>query len=203
MDHAAPDSRLTESRRFGIRLSRPPRLVLATIASVALCVAAFLRGNYLLGPGCGCAYAAVSLGFLFLLAGSRTAVRAAVVTVLSLAAGLVMAWPASINPDVQHGIDKQAVDRVARTELAAVFGSDEAYRDLAISSVHLKVVNITVRGSLGTRSDLYRLQSQIAAECPTLGTCVLHWEVTLRDSGQRVNGLDRDLFKEPDRGHAK
>lgn len=199
MDHPVPDSCLTESRSSVIWLSRRLCSFLAKVASVALCVAAFLRGNYLLGPSCGVTYAAISVGLLWLLVGSRTPVRGAAVAVLSLAAGGMMAFPASINPSMQYFIDKQAADRVARTELAAVFGSDPAFRELSTSSVQLKVVNVTIRGSLDTRSDLNRLRSRIAAECPTLGGCFLHWDLIFRDSGQRLSGLDRNLFQEAER----
>src|SRR4051812_44469664 len=105
------------------------------------------------------------------------------VAALALPIGYAMAFPASLNPDVQVFIDKQATDRTARAELAAVFGSDPAFGGLSVSSIHLKVVNVTVQGSLATRVDLDRLQSRIVAECPTLGGRFLHWDVLLRDSG--------------------
>lgn len=171
-------------------------------AGIPVMVAAFLRGNHLLGLDCGVIYAAVALALLWLLARSRTStgsvslMRVAVVVALAVPVGYAMAFPASINPDVQVFIDKQATDRRARAELAAVFDSDQAFGDLSVSSVHLKIVNLTVRGALHTQTDLDLLRSRIAVECPTLGPCALHWEVTLRNSGQRLRGLDRDLFQE-------
>jgi hypothetical protein len=180
--------------------SRPVERILFAVAGGALCAVAYARGNYLLGPRCGVTYAAVALGLLWLLAGSRTPagklslVRIAWVTARALPAAFVMAWPASINPDVQHFINKWAVDRAARAELATVFASDPAYRDLSVSTVHLKVVNVTVRGSLDTRRDLDRLRAQIIRDCPTVDRCVLHWDVTLRDSGERIDETDRELF---------
>ena len=159
--------------------TRPVARVLLGTAGVAMCIAAFLRGNHLLGLWCGVIYVALTLGLLWLFTRSRTFMRAATLAALSLAAGFVMAWPGSINSGVQIFIDKQAVDRTARAELAAVFASDPAYRDLSVSSAHLKVVNVTVQGALGTRADLDRLRSQIVSECPALGECILHWEVTL------------------------
>jgi hypothetical protein len=180
--------------------SRPVAWILFAAAGVALSAVAFLRGNYLLGPEWGVLYGAVTLALLRLFvlsltpAKSPSPVRVAAVTALSLALGFVMAWPASVNPDVQHFIDKHSMDRAARAELAAVFAVDPAYRDLMVSTVHLKVVNVTVRGSLGTRSDLDRLRARIITECPAVGGCVLHWDVTLRDPAQRINGLDSQLF---------
>jgi len=118
------------------------------------------------------------------------------VVLFALPVGYAMAFPASVNPDVQVFIDKQATDRRARAELAAVFASDPAYRDLSVSSIHLKVVNVTVHGSLSTRADLQRLRSQIAPACRTVGVGFLHWDVSLRDTGERLSGLDRDLFRD-------
>jgi hypothetical protein len=76
-----------------------------------------------------------------------------------------------------------------------VFASDSAFRDLSVSTVHLKPVNVTIRGTLTTRSDLDQLRARIIAECPALtrGGCVLHWDVTLRDPAQRITGLDSEL----------
>jgi hypothetical protein len=182
--------------------SRSAARLLFAAVGVAVVMAAFLRGNYLLGLGCGIVYAAIALALLWLLARARTpagdvsVARVVFVMLFALPVGYALAFPASLNPAVQVFIDKQATDRRARAELAAVFASDAAYRDLSVSSVHLKVVNITVRGSMASRSDLQRLRSRIGGECPALGECFLHWDVVLRDTGERVSGLDRDLFQE-------
>ncbi len=176
-------------------------------------VAAFLRGNYLFGPGCGVVYSVISLALLGFLSRSRvlsgrlSATRTVLVTLVAISVGYVMAFPASLNPDVQVFIDKQATDRRTRAELAAVFASDPAYHELSVSSVQLKVVNITVSGPLGSRFDLERLRPRLAGECPAMGECLLHWDVVLLDTGERVSGLDRDLYAgeappaQPHRGH--
>jgi hypothetical protein len=182
--------------------ARLGKRLLFVAVSVALCVVAFLRGNYLLGLEWGVLYVVATLAVLRLLFLALTPPRGpsfvgvAGVTALSLTLAYVMAWPASISPDVQHFINKQAIDRTARGELAAVFASDPAYRDLAVWTVHLKPVNVTIRGTLGTRSDLDRLRARVFGECPTFtrGGCVLHWDVSLHDSAQRINGLDSELF---------
>jgi hypothetical protein len=188
--------------------SRPIARLLFAATAVGAVVAAFLRGNYLLGVGCGVVYAAIAIALVWLLARSRTTAgrvsvpRATLVALFALPVGYAMAFPASINPDVQVFIDKQATDRRARAELAIVFASDPAYSGLSVSSVHLKVVNLTIQGSLSTRADLDRLRSRIGGECPALGECFLHWDVTLRDTGRRVDGLDRDVFQDADPGAA-
>jgi hypothetical protein len=166
---------------------------------------AFLRGDHLLGFEYGVTYAFIAVGLLWFLARALvlperpSLVGAAAVVVFALPVGFVMAFPASVNPDVQRFINKQADDRAARQELAAVFASDTAFRDLSVSTTHLKIVNVTVRGPLPGRPDLDRLRARIAGECRVLKRCPLHWDVTLRDSGQRVEGLDSDLFKAPTR----
>ncbi len=189
-------------------VSRPIMRLLFVAVAIVVVVGAYLRGEYLLGVGCGIAYAAITLALVWLVSQARTpAGRVSVIRVLFmmlfvLPVGYAMAFPASLNSDVQVFINKQATERRARAELAAVFASDPAYRDLSVSSVHLKVVNLTIRGSLGARADLERLRSRITAECPALVECFLHWEVTLRDTGQRVDGLDRDVFQDAEQGAA-
>lgn len=191
----------------GIASRSIARALFAT-AGIAAIVVAFLRGNYLLGLGCGGLYAAIAAAIVWLFVRSRTpvggvsVVRAGFVAAFALPVGYAMAFPASLNPDMQVFIDKQATDRRARVELAAVFASDAAFRDLSVSSVHLKVVNITVHGSLGSRTDLERLRSLIAPKCRAAGVGFLHWDVSLRDSRQHVSGLDRDLFQDAEPGAA-
>lgn len=95
---------------------------------------AFLRGNHLLGLSCGLTYSAVALAFLWFLArcqpsgGQISVARSGLLAILALPVAYALAFPASVNPDVQVFIDKQAIDRKGRMELAAVFASDPAYR---------------------------------------------------------------------------
>lgn len=175
-------------------------LAFAAVSAV-LIPAAFLWGNHLLGLESGILYVVVTAGLLWLFArsfatpGRPSLWRAAAILAVSLPVGFVMADPAAVNPDVRHFIDKQATDRAARQELGAVFASDPAYGDLSISTTHLKAVNVTIRGSLNGRPDLDRLRARIVGECPVVDRCALHWDVTLRESGQRIDGLDSELFR--------
>ncbi len=161
------------------------RLALLVCAALALAaiVIAFFRGNYLLGVEYGIAYVFVTAGLIWLFLstckrnGRISIVRLACVTLFAIPVGYALAFPASINRDVQIFIDKEATDRQARAELARVFASNVAYGDLSVSSNHLKVINITVRGQLETREELAQLQSRTEAECPTASGCVLHWEI--------------------------
>jgi hypothetical protein len=167
---------------------------------VVLVTVAFLRGNYLLGLDYGVACVVVTGGLLWffarssVLADKPSPVWAAVIAALSIPVGIVLAFPAWINPDVQYFINDQATDRAARAELSAVFASDPAYRDLSISTVHLKGLNVTIHGSLTDRSDLDRLRARIAGECADVHRRSLHWDVRLRNPPQRVDGVDSELF---------
>ena len=151
--------------------SLPVARLLFGLAAAAVAVAAFLRGNYLLGLGWGILYGCITLALFSLLARSRTP------------AGSVARWGSwwllpcrrvcdgvpGVHQPGRADLHQQAGDRPRGAgELAGVFASDPAYRDLSVSSVHVKVVNIRVHGSLGTRSDLDRLRSRIAEECPAL-----------------------------------
>jgi hypothetical protein len=106
-----------------------------------------------------------------------------------------MAYPTSISPAVQHYIDNVAIDRSARTELAALFASDDTFDDLSVWTRQLKVLNVTIHGSLNNRSDLDRLRERIGSECNVVRHCPVHWKVRLRTSAERIEGLDSELFR--------
>jgi hypothetical protein len=172
----------------------------ATMLCLALIAAAFLRGNHLLGFSVGVFYALVAGVFCWFCGQSYTRegrpslIGMVGIAFIPLVIGFVMAFPAAVNPDVQHFIDDQATDRNARAELKRVFSSDSAFRRLSISTIHLKVVNVTIYGALPSRRDLDRLRERVINECPTLNLCPLHWDVTLRDTNEEIDGLDCELF---------
>lgn len=174
---------------------RTNALLFLGTASV-LCIAAFLRGNYLLGPWYASLYVVVTLGLLWLLFRSFThtsrpsLARLSLVLVSCLLAGFAMAFPAAINPDMQVFIDHEASARTARAELAKVFAADLAFGDLSANSVVLRAVTITVQGSLAKRADFDRLRSRVVEECPALTRCFLRWEITIHDPAQRIDAWD-------------
>jgi len=77
-----------------------------TFVGIALMAIAFLRGNYLLGFGCGITYAVVAAALVWLLAQSLTRkgkvslVQTISVVVLAVPVGYAMAFPAAMNSDV-------------------------------------------------------------------------------------------------------
>lgn len=119
--------------------------ILLAAFGLGLAAVAFLRGSSLFGITGGALYTAISAALLWLFVrslvsgGKISYVRTAGVAAFSVAVGWVMAFPAKINPDVRHVIEKQATDRAARAELAAVFASDPAFKELSVSTAHPKV----------------------------------------------------------------
>ena len=183
------------------RIVRQPIVqVTAGMVGAVVAISAYLRGEYLLGSGYGLTCALASVGLLWLVvrsfpvAGRPSRIRVLAVGILSLVIGYALAYPASVNPDMQHFIDMQAIERAARAELTAVFTADPAFGNLIISTGHRKVVGVEVSGSLAYRVDFDRLRRRIAAECPTLSRCVLHWKIQLRADGTSIDEVDHYPF---------
>jgi hypothetical protein len=116
--------------------------------------------------------------------------------VLAVPLGFALAVPAALNPDVQVFIDKHATERAARRELAALCACDPTFAGLLVSAVHLKVVNLITKGRLASEEAFHRLRGRVAAECPTAGGCVIDWEVSLGDPARRIDGADREVFRD-------
>jgi hypothetical protein len=170
------------------------------VVFVSLSAVAFARGNYLLGFGCGITYAFVAAAMLYLIVrrdsqGPRKTIwRRSVLGVLAIPLAYVLCFPASINPDLQYLIKDRRTDRSVRSELYAVFSSDARFADLAVSTTQQKVVIVTITGSTNNKSDLQQLRSRIHDECEHLSICVLRWDVTDRETGTNIEGLDSELF---------
>jgi hypothetical protein len=169
-----------------------PRSIFIAIASVATIFAAFLRGNYLLGVGAGIAYMFVVLGLILLVASARSRRMVSVYLVLALIAISILANPAWFNHDLQHFINDQATDRNVRADLYRLFDSDPAFQQLSVSTLHLKVVNFTIHGTLPTKSDFDRLRKLLENENLVPGP--LHWNIYICDTGDYIEGLDYELF---------
>lgn len=177
--------------------------VVSVVVVASLIVLAFLRGNFLLGGVTGILFALVTGATLWLFI--RTFVREGRISIARLIAtslltgyvAFAFAFPAKLNSDLQHLIDKQADDRAARAEVSKVIKSDDTFGSLTVSTQQLKWVLVTVSGELPTRDALIHLRMRLVQECPTLKTCSLAWQILLRDSNENVIGSDRELFPSP------
>jgi hypothetical protein len=167
---------------------------------VVLIIAGFLRGYYLEGSAVGIVNVAIMVCILWLLARSVLLIekpsiwRVVLIPVASIPLGVLIAYPASIFPDTRVAIAMHETDRATRAELATVFGSDSAFRNLSISTEELRALNLTIHGSLKVRSDLDRLRDRIVNECNAVHRCILHWEVIIENPTQQIHGLDSELF---------
>jgi hypothetical protein len=166
------------------------------VVSGSLAAIAFARGNYLLGFGYGMGYAfiAAAIAYAFCRPHANTTSRRCVLALLAIPLGYVLAFPASINPELQYFIDDQKIARSVRSELNAVFASDSRFANLAVSTRQLKCVNVTISGSLNNRNELPPLRGRIYDECQHIQKCILHWQITDRQTGSRIGQLDSTLL---------
>ena len=186
------------------RVSRGQRYLKLFVVAVwtALVLAAFARGNHVLGVGYGIGFAVVIGGVLYVVARAaleserhRMALPLSVVVVLLVAPmALILSFPAWVSPDMRHFVEKQRIDRSVRSELRAVFSSDSRFADLGVSTMQLKCVNVTIRGTVAKKGDLQLLRSRVFDQCDHLSLCILHWDVRDRETGAMVEGLDSELF---------
>ncbi len=72
--------------------------------------------------------------------------------------------------------------------------SDIAVENLSVSTVHLKIVNATISGTIPSGHDLQRLKSRIKNECPALNLGSPLWNVRVRRAKGVVEDFDEQLF---------
>ena len=167
---------------------------------VAYILAAYCRGNHLLGSEVGISYAVVAtlITILILRALSQSPLptfRLVFLALFAIPVSLAFAFPTYLNSDVQHFVNKQTTDRNARGELATLFASDSAFRNLGVSTTHLKVVNVEIHGTVPTKPDLDRLRSQVLDQCQFVDHCFVHWRIHVRDESKTYTGLDDEPFE--------
>ncbi len=174
----------------------PPVPRLHVVVGLLLAIAAYCRGQYLLGFPAGILYGIVVFGVVWLLARSvhrkPLSVQAVVFALILTPIVSILAFPATINPDVRHFIRKQETDRTLRAEIDRVIHSHPDFGELSVKTTHLKVVNITIKGTFRDHNALRQFRHRILSECPTLKLCPLHWDVRIQDDV--IQGLDLQLF---------
>lgn len=168
---------------------------------VVLMAAAFLRGNYLLGPRFGVTFTLITLGLLWLLARSfkhpekPAFYRAVVIAALFIPVGFTLTFPTALNSDLQYFIDGRATELAVRKELAVVFDSDAAFGELTISTSHRKIFIATIQGSLNDQAEFDKLRNRITDECSEVKLEMLSWNILLSEHGDRIEGYDARLFE--------
>ncbi|MBL8810033.1 MAG: hypothetical protein JNM43_07655 [Planctomycetaceae bacterium] len=158
----------------------------------ALChaTAAYARGSWLFGSAIAVVYAVVSLFTVGLLGlailnagetGSQVVSRGVFVFFVSF----VLAFPALINPQVQHLIDLQTTDRQIRSELSNILNSDPAFQSVIIATLKRKCVCVELSGSVPSADVYDRLRSQISSQCPTVANVLIDWDVVISDEQKK------------------
>ena len=163
--------------------------MLTTVFFIAIMLAAYSRGNYLLGVIHGLVYAMVAACAAAILWGmiSQSPVpklRLSLLILIVIPIALIFAFPTYFNPQLQHFVDKQATARNARAELNKLFGSDPAFSDLGVLTIKLKAVGIEIYGSVPIKSDLDRLRMQILDQCQCVDDCIVHLSIHVCDESQ-------------------
>lgn len=158
-------------------------------------IAAFARGNYLLGQVAGIAYALVAFAIAIFVTSElsqraeakrhRTFCIAAMVLV-----SLALSFPAFISSDIQLSLEKQAIDRATRADLKSLFASDPEYSDLSLKTRHLKLVVVTVSGVVENSNIIEPLANRLKAVSVQHPMVMIEWELTCRDTGSTIHSFD-------------
>ena len=177
------------------------------ISAAAVVGVLFLRGHYLLGPFVGVVFAIMTLsiaviGYRNLCLQTPTRSAVALFSVFAIACTAIMFTPASFSPDVQHSINKYRDDRNAQTELAALLGANQDYRDIRIETEQLKVVFVSVRGTVSDSGVIARLLTELS-RLEFVRYRSLHGRVIARDTGaiHEFSNDDLQFDKEHDPGN--
>lgn len=173
--------------------------LLLAMASLAIVLAAFSRGNYLFGARAGITYATVALALLAMLSRAirETPVprlRLAFLALFSMVTCFGFAFPAYINPSVYSIVRKQADARLARQELRAVFAEDPAYAELTVQTTPLKIVNVDINGAVPSKVDVERLQLCVYQRCEFVQRCFVHWRLRAHEDSKTYVARNNEAF---------
>ena len=185
------------TERAPLRFSLSSLLIAMTF--IAVVIAAFSRGNYLLGTGVGIIYAVVATMVLMMIAREfretpLPKLRLVFLVLIAIPVCLAFAFPAYINSDIQIFVDKQADDRDARNELHAIFATDPGFSDLSISTTHLKIVNVEIYGTVPSKNDLDRIKKLVFERCTFTERCFLHWRLRVQNDSTTYVAQNDDVF---------
>lgn len=158
-------------------------------------IAAFARGNYLLGQVAGISYTLVAFAIAIFVASelSRTAEPKGHRTLCIAAAVLVslaLSFPAFISSDIQISLEKQAIDRAVRADLNSLFASDPQYSDLSLKTRHLKLVVVTVSGVVENTNIIETLANRLKVVSVQHPMVIVEWELTCRDTSITIHSFD-------------
>lgn len=176
--------------------------LLAVMLSMAFVLAAYERGEHLLGRGIGLMYALVAVLISVLFARllprhPRPKKQFMLLVLFTILVSSALAYPTSVNPNIQHFVNRETAIRNAREELDRLFTEEVAYRELGYSIPHRKMMNIQIYGSVPCESDLVRLRSTLLNQGRFVdqGAVHCHWRIhVLETSLTYIGSDDNELF---------
>lgn len=161
---------------------------------VVFTIGVFLRGNYLSGFRAGVASALVSMAVVILALNaasqctqSRWKLRFYIA--LAIFVGLAVSFPSLINPKVRYGIEAHAADRSVQTELNSIFESDQRFDDLSTKSQHLKVVVVTVSGTIDNMDSFGDLQDHVHLISERHPLVLVRCQIVDRETGKVIDNF--------------
>jgi len=157
------------------------------IGSTAIMLVLFFRGQHLLGQSTGILYATIVfaialIGYRNLYVQAPSSIVIVLYSIFATVSVAIMFSPATFSPDVQRFIDKQATDRNVRAELTTLIGANTDYTDIVIETKHLKVVFVSISGTVPSRPAIDQLLADLS-RLEFVRYCSLRGRVIARDTG--------------------
>ncbi len=165
-----------------------------------LCIAAFLRGQYLLGTS-----AAVT--FFLLVAASTFVVYRVFITnrrhniarrtIASLFATSVFAllcFAPIVSPNIASLSSRHRTQIRTETQLRDILTPDSRFAHVRATCEAKKALFVTIHGRVQSSTDLMELRARLLAECPDIEPAFLYWRLSVDDSNELYEGRDSDIF---------
>jgi len=172
------------------------KTMLGAVFIVGTMLTAYSRGHYLLGWQVGAFYSLFT--FLLLTQGTRyffqsplPKLRIAILAITCIPLACVMAFPSYFVPNAGYLINDHRTDQDGRTELAAVFASDPAFKQIQVTTFRTRIVGFKISGKIPTKNDLKRLRTLIH-DCEN--TNYVSWNIYVIDESKTYNELKDSDF---------
>lgn len=180
-------------------MSRKRNPLLIAIGLV-LCIAALLRGQYLLGTGAAvtfCLLVAASTFVVYRVFVTNRRRNIARRTIASLFATIVFAllcFAPSVSPGIASLSRRHRTQIRAEPQLRDVLTPDSRFAHVRATCDTKKALFVTILVRVEFDTDLMELRTRLLAECPDIEPAFLYWRLSVDDSNELYDGRDSDIF---------
>ncbi|PHQ31378.1 hypothetical protein CEE69_31435 [Rhodopirellula bahusiensis] len=167
-----------------------------------LCIAAFLRGQYLLGTSAAvtfCLLVAASTFVayrVFITNRRHNIARRTIASLFATTVFAVLFFSPSVSPGIASLSRRHRTQIRAETQLLNVLTPDSRFADVRATCDAKKALFVTIHGRVESDTDLMELRAQLIAECPDIEPAFLYWRLSVNDSNELYDGRDSDIFGE-------